>query len=156
MICELAILTTFVGVCLGGTPSATQRAVAKDISEITLIRYGDAGSPADVLTFRSDGSVFYEGKHDTTRVGVFKGKLRDNIAGKTFPQLAAQWTELWSTGSVSTGKPSKISPVGIRVVQGCKVREITDYCPGGDDRLWAFEMIARGLMEETVWIKARP
>ena len=90
-----AVLAALLGVCLGGThPSDSQPAAGKDISEITLVRYGNAGSPADVLTFHSDGSIFYEGKHDTIRVGAFNGKLRDNFSGKTFPQLAnlaASW-----------------------------------------------------------------
>jgi hypothetical protein len=152
----LAILAAILGACLGGThPSATQRAAANDISEITLVRSGDAGSPADVLTFHSDGSVFYEGKHDTTRVGVFTGRLRNNFSGEVFPQLAARFVELISGGSFSPGKPANITPVVIRVTRDGKVKEFTDWCPGLDERLWAFEMTARGLMEETTWTKAR-
>ena len=157
MIFRLGALAAFLGVCLGGThASTTQRAAAEHISEITLVRDGDAGSPADVLTFHSDGSVFYEGKHDTTRVGVFTGKLRKNFSGEVFPQLAARFVELISEGSFSTGKPSNLTPVVVQVTQDGKVKEFTDWCPGLDERIWAFEMTARGLMEETVLIKARP
>jgi hypothetical protein len=156
MFFRLGALAAFLGVCLGGThASTTQRAAAEHISEITLVRDGDAGSPADVLTFHSDGSVFYEGKHDTTRVGVFTGRLRNNFSGEVFPQLAARFVELISGGSFSPGKPANINPVVIRVTQDGKVREFTDWCPGLDERLWAFEMTARGLMEETTWTKAR-
>jgi hypothetical protein len=153
---RLGVLAAFLGVCVGGTgPSASQPATAKDISEITLVRDGAAGSPADVLTFHSDGSVFYEGKHDTTRVGVFTGRLRNNFSGEVFPQLAARFVEMISGGPVSRGKPANINPVVIRVTQDGKVKEFTDWCPGLDERLWAFEMAARGLMEETTWTKTR-
>jgi hypothetical protein len=57
-----AALVAVLAGCLGGMrPSTTQRAAAKDISEITLVRYGSAGEPADVLTFHSDGSTSASG-----------------------------------------------------------------------------------------------
>src|SRR5678809_1118553 len=122
------------------------------ITEITLERSGGKkGSPEDKLTLRSDGSAAYVGIKNVPRIGEYQGKIPDWYFHDSFPQLAEMYAAIHETG-VSTGKPTEsVTVITLRVIVDGKQKEITDHCPGIDERLWALEMSARGVAADIAW-----
>ena len=114
---------------------------------------GKEGAPHDTLTLRSDGTAAYVGIKNVARIGTYQGKIPDWYFHDSFPQLAAMYAAIHETG-VSTGKPTEsVTVVTLRVVVDGKKKEITDLCPGIDERLWALEMSARGVAADIAWEK---
>lgn len=126
------------------------------ITEISLTRSGGkAGSPHDTLTLRSDGTAAYVGVKNVARIGEYQGKIPDWYFHDSFPTLADMYAAIHETG-VSTGKPTEsVTVVSLRVVVDGKQKEITDHCPGIDERLWALEMSARGVAADVAWEKRK-
>jgi len=131
--------------------SAEEKSSLK-ITEISLTRSGGkAGSPQDTLTLRADGSAAYVGVKDVGRLGDYQGTIPDWYFHDSFPRLAEMYAAIHDTG-VSTGKPTEsVTVVKLRVVVDGKPKEITDLCPGIDERLWALEMSARGVAADIAW-----
>ena len=135
-------------------PKQQEKASPLKITEISLQRSGGKeGSPQDTLTLRSDGTALYMGFKNVARVGEFQGKIPDWYFGDSFPLLAEMYSAFHETG-VSTGKPTKsVTVVTLRITVNGKTKEITDLCPGIDERLWALEMSARGVAADISWAK---
>jgi hypothetical protein len=136
--------------------SAAEEKTPLKITEISLTRSGGkAGSPQDTLTLRSDGSAAYFGVKNVGRIGEYQGKIPDWYFHDSFPALADMYSAFHATG-VSTGKPTEsVTVVTLRVVVDGKPKEITDHCPGIDERLWALEMSARGVAADIAWEKRK-
>ena len=126
------------------------------ITEISLTRSGGkTGSPQDTLTLRSDGTAAYVGVKYVPRIGEYQGKIPDWYFHDSFPALAEMYAAIHGTG-VSTGKPTEsVTVVKLRVIVDGKPKEITDHCPGIDERLWALEMSARGVAADIAWEKRK-
>ena len=138
-----------IGIYYVGAKLPADSAKPSNITEIKISRDSDPGSPCYVITFFSDDTIAYEGKHDMARIGKFKGKLRREWDANTFPILAEQFEAMRVKG-VSTGKPTNDQiPIVIRVVKDGKPMEIMDLCPGLDHQLWSYEMMLRGVAYQT-------
>jgi hypothetical protein len=151
----LKCFCTFAALFLLGLSSiAEETASPLNITEISLQRSGGKeGGPQDTLTLRSDGSAAYTGLKNVPRIGEYQGKIPDWYFHDSFPQLAEMYAAIHGTG-VSTGKPTEsVTVVTLRVTVDGKQKEITDLCPGIDQRLWALEMSARGVAADIPWEK---
>ena len=139
-----------------GLFAAAEEKSPPKITEISLTRSGGkAGSPQDTLTLRSDGTAAYVGVKNVARIGEYQGKIPDWYFHDSFPRLADMYAAIHGTG-VSTGKPTEsVTVVTLRVVVDGKQKEITDLCPGIDERLWALEMSARGVAADIAWEKRK-
>jgi hypothetical protein len=127
---------------------------AKLVTEITLERRGGDKGPQDTLTLRKDGTALYVGTANVERIGRYKGTIAEHGFNDNFPLLAEAYAALRGQPA-STGKPTggRVTGVTIRVVWDGKQEEITDFCPGLDQRLWLFEMAARGIAADIKWQK---
>jgi hypothetical protein len=149
------LLATVAIFSLGLISAAEDKSPLK-ITEISLTRSeGKAGSPQDTLTLRIDGTAAYIGVKNVPRIGEYHGKIPDWYFHDSFPALADMYAAIHGTG-VSTGKPTaSVTVVTLRVVVDGKQKEITDLCPGIDERLWALEMSARGVAADIAWEKRK-
>ena len=149
------LLVTMAILSLGLASIAQDKSPLK-ITEITLVRSGGkSGSPQDSLTLRSDGTAAYIGEKNVARIGQYQGKIPDWYFHDSFEVLAEMYAAIHGTG-VSTGKPTEsVTVVKLRVVVDGKPKEITDLCPGIDERLWALEMSARGVAADIAWEKRK-
>jgi hypothetical protein len=87
------------------------------------------------------------------RIGEFDGTIPDWYSHASFPRLAEMYLAVAATGA-STGKPTEsITTITLRAVGGPKKPELTDHCPGLDERLWALEMAFRGVGSDIQWKK---
>jgi len=147
----LCVAVGLLSICL--LAAAEDRSPLR-ITEISLSRSGGKeGSPQDTLTLRSDGSAAYVGVKNVARIGEYQGKIPDWYFHDSFPSLADMYAAIPGIG-VSTGKPTEsVTVVTLRVVVDGKPKEITDHCPGIDERLWALEMSARGVAADIAWEK---
>ena len=139
-----------------GILSAAEEKSPLKITDISLTRSGGkVGSPQDTLTLRADGTAAYVGVKNVARLGEYQGKIPDWYFHDSFPTLADMYAAFHATG-VSTGKPTEsVTVVTLRVVVDGKQKEITDHCPGIDERLWALEMSARGVAADIAWEKRK-
>ena len=124
---------------------------AKAITEITLTRSGNNDGPADTLTLRSNGTFRYVGEKNVSRAGAFSGAISKHYFGDVFPTIAENYIVL-RRSAFSTGKPTRaVTAVKIKVVRNGKTEELTNWCPGLDRDLFAFEMSVRGVVADATW-----
>jgi len=151
MMCVLVVLGPLVHFAAGA-----DEASPPTITEITLTRSGDrtGAGPEDVLTLRADNSALYIGRKNVERIGSFTGAIPQHGFSASYPLLAAMYEAIHAQPG-STGKPDEtLTAITWRVVREGKAEEITDWCPGIDPRLWAFEMAVRGVVADIAWKKS--
>jgi len=138
----------------GSSLSAEEKAAEINLTQISLARHGGkAGGPHDTLILRSDGTASYVGVKNVPNVGEYRGAVPDWYDTKSFPQLVEMYRSLMNAG-LSTGKPTgPVTAITLQVMVDGKTKEIVDYCPGLDERLWGFEMAVRGVAADITWEK---